>query len=172
MAGKAATITKQTYSKTRGINPKRMHAMLADGLPVEKDGKINPTKADAWMARNIDPARQAAARSSVPSAADMGKLASAAEVRRAKMSIDARLAALELQKRQGTLVERVTVEKFLFERARYERDQWLGWVLRIAPDLAEGFDLDPQAVFAKLDKLVRDHLQQLSDSPTQLPPKA
>jgi hypothetical protein len=62
-------------------------------------------------------------------------------------------------------VEKAVVEKTVFERARMERDAWLGWIQRAAPELAGLLDADPAETFAVLDRLVRQHLEELSRTP-------
>ena len=57
------------------------------------------------------------------------------EARRQKMQADAGSAKLKLRERDGALISREVVERFVFERARAERDVWIGWIARTAPDL-------------------------------------
>ena len=79
-----------------------------------------------------------------------------------KLQADVKLTQLKLGERDGSLVERSAVEKFLFERARFERDQWVGWVSRAAPAIAAEIQCDPTAVFALVDRLVRKQLSELA----------
>jgi hypothetical protein len=125
--------------------------------------RVNITKADAWMAENIDPARQEAARRGRADRVSGGSVASA---RQQKLETDVRLSQLKLGERDGSLVARSEVEAFVFARARMERDRWVSFVARTAPTLANELDCDPQRAFAVLDRLVREHLTELADAPT------
>lgn len=159
-----AMVTRLTYAKSRGLSSGRISQLIADGLPVAKDGRLDPGAADKWIAQNIapptGPADSAAMRD-----ARTGAMSSFADVRRAKASVDTRLAVLELRKREGELVEKAVVERTVFERARMERDSWLGWIQRASPELAGLLDADPAETFAVLDRLVREHLSELAETP-------
>lgn len=158
------TVTRLAYAKSRGLTSGRISQLISEGLPVDKDGKIDPDKADEWRSENIAP-RPAPAEGAPSRDARSGAMSSFADVRRAKASIEARLAHLELQKRQGELIEKAVVEKTVFERARYERDAWLGWIQRAAPELAAELECDPAKCFALLDRLVRENLADIAKTP-------
>ena len=72
---------------------------------------------------------------------------------------------LEYKRKTGELIDRATVEKSVFTRARLERDAWLSWVTRAAPELSVELRADERAVFIALDRLVRRNLEELARTP-------
>ena len=48
-----------------------------------------------------------------------------------------------------------------------ERDGWIGWVNRAAPELAQASGGELTAIVATLDKLVREHLASLAAMPIE-----
>ena len=159
-------LTKTEYAKQINLTPGRISQLLAKGLPT-LNGKIDPDAADAWIDANIDHDRRErdkswrSPRDSKPEPAHAR--VETAEARRQKMQADAGLAKLKLREREGELVSRDAAERFVFEAARDIRDGILAWVSRTAPALARELDADPQATFAALDRLVREHLAELSE---------
>jgi hypothetical protein len=162
MRAKTTTYVMQAaYAKRVGLSQTRIAQLIRDGLPTN-GSRIDPVAADRWMAEHIDPLRKAAARGKSGGVSG----GSVAAARAAKLQADVKLSQLKLGERDGSLVERASVEKFIFERARFERDRWVGWIARTAPTLAHDLDCDPQRAFAVLDRLVREHLAELADAPT------
>jgi hypothetical protein len=74
---------------------------------------------------------------------------------------------LELDKARGELVERKTVNKFLAERARMERDQWLSWASAVSARLAASLGIDHGRLFAAIEAEVRDQLCYLAEKPVE-----
>jgi hypothetical protein len=75
------------------------------------------------------------------------------------------LMRLEYKRKTGELIDRATAEKAVFTRARLERDAWLSWVTRAAPELSVELRADERAVFIALDRLVRRNLEELARTP-------
>jgi hypothetical protein len=86
-----------------------------------------------------------------------------ARTRLAKAQAD--ITALRHAKAAGELVDRAAAERLIFARARLERDAWLAWCTRAAPELAGELQADERAVFVALDRLVRRHLEELARTP-------
>jgi hypothetical protein len=140
------------------------------------NGRIDPATADAWIEANIDHDRRErekvgrAYKASEPVATPAATRAATrapihvetAEARRQKMCADAGLAKLKLLEREGDLVPKDAAENLVFEEARKIRDGLIAWVARTAPALAHELDADPQATFSALDRLIREHLAELS----------
>jgi hypothetical protein len=159
-------LTKTDYARHVKLSPGRITQLLAKGLPTVA-GKIDSDVADAWIEANIDHdrrererERQAASVATEPTPVRV----ETSEARRQKLQADAGLAKLKLRERDGALIARDIVERFVFERARAERDVWIGWIARMAPALAHELQSDPQATFAALDRIVREHLLEISQS--------
>lgn len=49
-----------------------------------------------------------------------------------------------------------------------ERDAWIGWAARAAQELAAETGGDPEATFAALDRMVREHLAELAGTPWRI----
>ena len=163
-------LTKTGYARHVKLSPGRITQLLAKGLPTVA-GKINSDAADAWIEANIDHdrrererERQASSVATEP-APVRGEMS---EARRQKMQADAGLAKLKLRERDGALISREVVERFVFERARAERDVWIGWIARTAPILARELEVNSQKAFAILDRIVREHLQEISQAKTEM----
>jgi hypothetical protein len=155
-------MTQTDYAKHANVSRPRIHELIGEGLPTI-DGKIDRDAADAWIAANLDPERRARYR---PAATHRVETI---EARRQKMLADAGLAKLKLRERKGALVSRELADKFVFEEARKLRDAWLAWAARSAPALAHELGCDPQSSFSTLDRLVREHLLELSEGKTEWP---
>ena len=153
-------LTQTAYAKRVKISRGRVGQLIDDGLPVTADGKINPAIADRWIAEHVDRERRAAERRGRQAPVS----AAVADVRRQKLSADARLAELELRRREGSLVAKSEVERFVFARAQMERDRWLGFIARTAPVLASELDVDLSKAFSFLDRVIRAQLLELSDT--------
>lgn len=76
-----------------------------------------------------------------------------------------------LTKARGELVPRRVAERVVFERARAERDAHLAWIARTAPVISAEIGCEPSALFAALDRLFREHLVELSETPIEGLPK-
>ncbi|MEJ1161779.1 hypothetical protein [Prosthecomicrobium sp. N25] len=157
------TLTKRDFGKRIGVSPTRMTQLVAEGLPIEPDGRVDPDKGERWVRENLDGHRRAAAKPGAP--ADLGGTAS--QVRMAKMFREAKLLDLELKRREGELISREEVERQVFGRARFERDAWTGWANRAAVAVSAETGSDPARTFAVLDRLVRDHLDELARTPLE-----
>lgn len=115
MRAKNLLISQTEFLRRAGFSRSRFKVLVAEGLPLH-DGKIDFTEANAWVAANIDPARR-----------NGWQGASLNDLRREREEIRVETSKFELAKARGELVERKAVKKFLAERARMERDQWLSW---------------------------------------------
>lgn len=159
-----AYVTQTAFAKRVGLSKTRVSKLVREGLPTH-GGRIDVAEADAWIAEHVDPVRKDADARGRKAGISGGSVAAA---RAAKLQADVKLSQLKLGERDGSLVERATVERFIFERARFERDQWIGWIARSAPELAAALDVDLQAAFAAMDRLVRAHLVELARTPTEI----
>jgi hypothetical protein len=146
-------VSKAEFGRRRGLGRTRLKQLVADGLPVER-GKVPVGKAGAWLDANVDPARQ-----------NNWNGGSLNDLRRQRESIKVDAGRLDLARARGELVERASVRKFLSDRARMERDQWLAWSSAAAARLASELGVDTGRLFAALEREVRDHLRQLAERP-------
>ena len=150
------TLSKKGFAAHLGLSPGRVSQLIAQGLPVEPTGRIHIERATGWYRRNVDPNR---ARSS--SADERRPLSGRGDYDR----IRAERAQLALDRERGDMVDRAAVEQAVFDRARGERDAWIGWSSRAAAALAAETEADPGKAFAILDRLVREQLAALAERP-------
>lgn len=59
--GEPATLTKGDFAKLIGVSRARVSQYIADGLPVEFDGRIDIARGRQWMNANLDPTHSVAA---------------------------------------------------------------------------------------------------------------
>ncbi len=153
-------VTKRGFADLLEVHPSRITQLVAQGLPVEPNGRISVSKASAWIDANLDPDRRKVLRPS-----DKQPLGAAKSARAEFDRIRTDRARLELEKARGALVDRKAVESAIFARARAERDAHLAWAARLAPIVATRFGIDHVAVLELLDAELRRHLQDLADRP-------
>lgn len=59
--GEPAALTKGEFAKLIGVSSARVSQYIADGLPVEFDGRIDVARGWQWMKVNLDPTHSVAA---------------------------------------------------------------------------------------------------------------
>lgn len=151
-----ATLSKKAFGEAIGISAGRVSQMIAMGLPVEPNGRVDLTKGRAWVSEHIDPNRRRAA---VPDGSPLGFASSRAE----REASDAKTARLKAERMEGNLIDRTAALRAIETRARAERDAWISWVNRVASAVASATDSDLGLVVALLDRLVRDQLATLAE---------
>lgn len=146
-----ALITQTEFQRRAGLSPSRFRQLKADGLPL-MGKRVDYKKAMAWMEANVDPARK-----------NDWQDSSLNDLRRERERMKIEQGKLELAKARGELVERKAVSKFLTERARMERDNWLAWASAVSARIAASLGVDHDRLFATIEEEVRGQLRDLSD---------
>jgi hypothetical protein len=131
--------------------------MISEGLPVLPSGKVPLIAGDDWYRANI--------RQKVEGAGKTSRDLSQVKLQREAAQRD--LLLMEIERKNGTVIERKAVELALYDRARGERDAHLSWVSRVAPALAAELAIDLGPLYAALDREMRQHLQELSETPLE-----
>jgi len=153
--------TKTEFAARVGLTKGRVSQLVAEGLPVREDGMIDVEAGLAWMEKNLDPSRR-----NKGGAINTGfGSPSVADVRRMLMLVQVQRARLAYDKERASLIDAGAATATIFARARAERDAHMAWVQRAAPLIAAETGADPQAAFAVLDRLMREHLEHLADTP-------
>lgn len=174
--------TKAAFARRVGVSKPRISQLIARGLPVRSDGKIDVAAALAWMEGALDPAKRAEQKRSSPvvtpavtadnegegEAAAAGGSGSLVAAKTEHEWLKVRRAQTALAKERGDLVDRAEAGRAMFAYARAERDAWLAWVARVAPEIAAEAGADIRLIASMLDRAVREHLAELADRP---PPK-
>jgi|APTNR8051073442_1049403.scaffolds.fasta_scaffold09480_1 hypothetical protein len=153
--------TKAEFARRVGVTRGRISQLIAKGLPVTPEGKIDPEAGLAWLEQNLDHDRRGkggVARQTTPGP-------SLAEARRLLLLTQVQRARLALERERGDLVDAAGVTAAVLARARLERDAWQAWVTRAAPELAAELGTPERACFATLDRLVRAQLAHLAETP-------
>jgi hypothetical protein len=155
------------YARHRGCTLRAVQVALQAGrIFYEPDGSIDPVKADQDWAQNTGPkARRAQGhrlrQSPPPRPEPTGSTQlNFAQARAAKEVFEARLRKLELEERQGNLVQRRAVELEAYNRGRVFRDAMLNIPPRVAGLLAA--ETDAATVHDLLETEIRSVLEQLS----------
>jgi hypothetical protein len=156
-----STETKTAFAARVGLTKGRISQLVAEGLPVSADGRIDVAAGLAWIENNLDPARRN--RGGAASAAR--NPTTLAEAKRLHEIVKVQRAKLAYERERGELVETAAATRTVFARARAERDAHMAWVQRTAPLLAAELGADPRATFAALDRMMREHLEHLADLP-------
>ena len=155
------TETKTAFAARVGLTKGRISQLVAEGLPVRADGRIDVAVGLAWIEDNLDPARRN--RGGAPTTTT--RTATLAEAKRLHEIVKVQRARLAFEREQGKLIDADEARRTVFARARAERDAHLAWVQRTAPLLAAELGADPRATFAALDRMMREHLEHLADLP-------
>jgi hypothetical protein len=157
----AETLSKKGFAEAIGVSAGRVSQMIAGGLPVEPNGRIHVARGKAWVASNVDPNRR---RASLDAPSAPPALVSSRAVRDAA---EAEIARLKAERMGRALIDRAATLRTIESRARFERDAWLGWVNRAAPEIASATGADLAATVAVLDRLVRAQLVTLAELPLE-----
>jgi hypothetical protein len=155
MGAKSKLITQTEFQRRTGLSSSRFRQLKADGLPLVRK-RVDYEKALAWIEGNVDPARK-----------DNWQNGSLNDLRRERERMKIEQQKLELAKARGELVERKAVKKFLAERARMERDQWLAWASAASARLASSCQVDHHRLIAALEDEVRAQLRFLAEKPLE-----
>lgn len=153
--------TKTEFAARVGLTKARISQLIGQGLPVRADGKVDVEAGLAWMEKNLDPSRRGKGGAVTTGSGSP----SVADVRRALMLVQVQRARLAYDKERASLIDAAAATATIFARARAERDAHLAWVQRTAPLVAAETGADPQIIFATLDRLMREHLEHLADTP-------
>jgi hypothetical protein len=183
-------ISIRAYAKARGVSHVAvLKAVKAGRIPIEADGTINPTKADAAWACSTDPGkakgkaclpegkartperlkpvadtaigsvRETLKEQGLPS----GGAVSFVQARTAHEIAKAHLARLRLQRMKGELVDRARAAALVFRLAREERDAWANWPARVAALMAAELGVDAHMMQKALETQVRTRLGELAE---------
>lgn len=154
------TATHAEFAELIGVSRQRVTAMVAKGLPTVRGGRIPVEDARKWYRSEVGRRR----RNRTKGQAEQSER----ESHRDRLDrLKADLAQVELDQKRDLLVEKAGIEKALFARARAERDAHVAFPARISSALAAELGVDSARLFAALDREMRAHLAQLSETDTE-----
>ena len=186
------SLSIRAYAKVRGVSHVAvLKAIKAGRIPIERDGAIDPGKADAAWERSTDPGRTKSRTKAKPSPETLKPVAEAAvgsvretlkeqglpsggpfdkgsgvtfvQARTAHEIAKAHLARLRLQRMKGELVDRARATALVFRLAREERDTWSNWPARVAALMAAELGVAAHPMQKALETHVRAHLAELAE---------
>ena len=175
-------LSRRAYAQHRGVSEKAVRKAIAAGrITLERDGTIDPVKADRQWETQTDPLKQRrvpkrairSAQRTVENTLDEvnsapGGVAPLLRARTAKEMIGAQTAKVRLQKMKGELVDRAKATATVFELARQERDAWMNWPPRVAADMAAELGVDAHLMERVLEHHIRQHLADLAEIEIEL----
>lgn len=155
----AETLSKKGFAELIAVSAGRVSQLIAAGLPVEPNGRIHVARGKAWVAENVDPNRRRASLDAPPTSPAL------VSPRAVRDAAEAEIARLKAERMGRALIDRAATLRTIETRARFERDAWLGWVNRAAPEIATGTGADLAVTVAVLDRLVREQLMMIASLP-------
>ena len=172
----------RAYARQKGVSDTAVHKAIKSGrIPVEADGTIDPSKANAAWERNTSPAqqrkpvpvkpapdkpspppvRQATQRPAEPEAGSSTAGVPNYQMSRAvRETYNAKLTRLDYEERTGKLLNADDVAKEAFAIAHRVRDRLLNIPSRMASVLAS--ETDSKAIELLLSQELRIALEELS----------
>jgi hypothetical protein len=145
-----ALLSPRGYAQHRGCALSTVQLALKTGrIKAERNGKIDPAKADAMWAARTDTRRNRADSDAIGE-----RFQSARSVREA---FNAKLAELDYRERSGELISAKDVRDIAFERSRTIRDLLIAVPERLGPVVA-GLD-DP----VECIKAIEDEINRILD---------
>ncbi len=96
-----------------------------------------------------------------------GRSSTMAEARRLHEIFKVQRAKLAFEKEQGKLIDVADAERTVFARAKAERDAHIAWAQRSAPLMAAELGVKTGPMFTVLDRLMREHLEHLAETPLE-----
>ena len=170
-------ISQAAFARRVGLTPGRVSQLKRQGLPVGADGKLDPDEAVNWLRTNLDPNRRRAAKDGVtppetaptlPEPAPKDKPPAGNDLTDARTRFEwlkVQKLELDLAVARSELVPLVDVQQALFAFGRLHRDRWQGWASGVVIGMAGRLGIAPAALFAELDKAVREQLTELAALP-------
>lgn len=179
MSDLPAAETKAAFARRAGVSAPRVSQYVAAGLPLDATGRVRVAEALVWLAARQSPVKRAEqgkpplppARGPASTSADDPDESPALALLRARARREATKAdreAMALARDRGDLCDRAEVARALAAFGMAQRDAWIAWCSRAAPELAAELGTDLGRAFAALDRLVRAQLIEISAAP--LPP--
>ena len=170
---KRKLITKAAYAEHCGLAASTIYRQVRDGKIPTHNGQVDPKEADAIRAKTvlvdgrrkgkpeqIDSALEAAGQS-IDQQPEGG--ASISRIKAAHETVKLRIANLDLQRKEGKLVDRQAATAAFFSEFRAVRDAWLNWPARVAAMIASELGTDARETQVLMEKYVRDQLEELAD---------
>jgi len=139
------------FAKRVGVHKSQVTRWKKSGMPVNEDGTVDVETCLEWVANNVAEHE------------DEDDETTLVALRCKKLRAEIALLELREARERNELVDRRKAEAAVFDLARQERDAWLTWPARVAPEVAASLGADAHAVETEMDRRVREQLRALSD---------
>ena len=157
----SGTDSKAEFATRIGVTKGRISQLIAQGLPVRADGQIDIETGLAWIENNLDATRRN------KGGGTTARSATLAEAKRMHEIVKVQRAKLAYEHEKGDLIDAAAAERTVFARVKAERDAHIAWVQCSAPIMAAELRIEPGPVFTVLDRLMREHLEHLAETPLE-----
>jgi len=147
-----------------GLNKSTLSRQVKAGTIRSHDGKVRLSEVLEDRANNIAVALREPVASGATSAVIDGVVMSINDAKALKETYLARSAKLKFETDSKNLVDVDVVHKAVFDLARRDRDSWSNWPARVSPLMASEIGVDQVALAVVLEKYVREHLAERSES--------
>ena len=164
----AKFLSGRAYAEHAGVSQSTVRRWIQRGkIVTEKSGKIDPVKADAMLEGNLGRLPNHGPKAEkINGNGDKkvnGKRVSLTEAQTKKVNAEAQLAELKVAEQQRHLVQKDSVQDYVFKLFRDERDALVAWPGRIGQEIA--LDLQQKGTKARtvtslLEKYVKRYLAE------------
>ncbi len=165
----AAAVNQLELAAILGVTTVTVRTWEREGCPVLEKGKsgraslYRVSEVFAWhsdwrLAKERAKARTAS-----------GEQLDYEEARRRKLAAEAQIAELELERHSGALVDKAETERFIFARARMDRDAWLQWPMRMSAEMGAELKVAEAILLPVLTREVRAQLETIAATPLEIP---
>lgn len=120
--------SKSQFATRVGVTKGRVSQLVAAGLPVREDGRIDIEAGLAWLEANLDPAKRNKGGTKIEAEKDSYGGPSLGEARRMHLIVQIERAKIALKQERGELINADQATITVFNRARAERDAHIAWV--------------------------------------------
>lgn len=160
-------LSQRGYAAHRGCHQKEVYEALKAGrIHLEKDGAIDPVRADREWAASVNPA-SAKRPGMKPGETTLNKKGGAptsfTDARTRSETAKAALAELRLKQQQGELLSSRFANEAAFAFARLVRSRIEVWPSRISALMAAEIKVDPHLMEVTLERHIRDLLRSMAD---------
>ena len=158
------------YARHRGVNHNAVRKAIAAGrITQEKDGKIDPEKADREWEANTDPTRAPSTAPKKGTALQSGKAGrNVLGARLRKLEAEADLAEMKVREKVGEWIEVAVVESEVFRLFRQVRDSFRNWPARYSAQITAEIQrrgIDHRTVNSILEEYIDRQLEELGNTP-------
>lgn len=165
-------MTQAQYAERMGVCRQRVTGLVREQrLVLYSDGSIDPEASDVKLRESMDISQHGKIAAEVPRSnaqPEDGLVLTYVEARTINENLRARAAKLKLAKLNGSLIERVVVERQVAEFVAAYKAAAVAFPVRNGPLLAGEFGVPEHAMIQRLEAMVEDLLREVSGAALRL----